>query len=463
MDYKQLAELVKQAQAGDKSALDRIYRETHDPLYYYACKIVGENDALDALQESYIKLITKLHTLDNPMKFMSWFKRIVFHECVNIQEKNGKYIPADDEDENNILNMLEEKDIDFLPADALINDEKKKIIHDAINALPDIQKQTLLMYYFYEMSVAEIAIATDSPVGTVTYRLKVCREKLQKALEKYRKDGILVLIPIPVFTRLLTQLLKRDAEKTKMSPEQSVEVIKKVAAATGIALAVGAGAASGTADIASKVTGSVGLGEKIARLPLVVKVAVGIAALILMIIVIVITSLISNNAPGDSDTSSTPVDGTGILTSDISTTTTEISETGTAITTYVNSGIAADITTSASDTYETGTEITTTDASETETTDATEMSESISSTTTTTTSITTTITSRTTTTTISTTPVPTTTTAAVTFTITFEIGDDEEYVPAHAGNIYTLNSRRKFYLQNAKSIKNGFLRIRNGK
>ena len=243
MDYNNLASLVIKAQSGDSEALSELYSATYNQMYFFAFKIVGnEQDALDVLQNAYIIMVEKIGTVKDSTMFISWFKRVLINECNHTLKKNHKYVPPEDE-ERDIFDSIEDENEEFLPESVLNDSETKRIIFDTIdNELSNSQKQTIMMFYYDEMKISQIADAMETNENTVKNRLHESRKKLKNALLVYRKQGMLVVVPLP----LLTQLFRQLAEQNTLPPQTAEALLQSVSEATGVALTIGAGAVAGT-------------------------------------------------------------------------------------------------------------------------------------------------------------------------------------------------------------------------
>lgn len=79
-------------------------------------------------------------------------------------------------------------DSELIPDDYADSEEKRRIIMNIIDtALTDEQRQTIILFYFDMMSVAEIAEIMECSVGTVTSRLSAARKKIREAVLIYEK------------------------------------------------------------------------------------------------------------------------------------------------------------------------------------------------------------------------------------------------------------------------------------
>ena len=239
---------VEDAINGDSEAFARLYELSKRQVYFTCLKFLkNEDDAQDITQEVYIAVMKKLPTLTDKSSFQPWVNRIAVNKCKNFL-KARRDISLDEIQEDD--NYPEIPDDDILPEDYVMNAAKRRIVMDIMESvLSDIQYQTVIMFYFNNMSVAEIAEITESPVGTVTYRLNVARAKIKKGVLEYEeknKDRLHAIVPILPF---LTRLLRAEAESIEvpnLMPEISVAEAEIVKAAVDAASA---------ADTAAKSTG----------------------------------------------------------------------------------------------------------------------------------------------------------------------------------------------------------------
>ena len=208
MDKNQTISLVEKAQSGDKKAFEELYKEYGKVVYFNCLKLTGnEHTAQDILQDTFLTALQKINDLKFPENFSAWIIRIAVNKC---KMSFRSAVPqTDDGDE-----IFEEfKDDGMIPDDFVDSEEKRKIIMNIIdNILTVEQRQTIILYYYDSMSVAEISRIMDCPVGSVTSRLSASRQKIREAVliyEKENDDRLHAVIPIPI----LTQIFNKEAEK----------------------------------------------------------------------------------------------------------------------------------------------------------------------------------------------------------------------------------------------------------
>ncbi len=215
---------VEDAINGDSEAFARLYELSKRQVYFTCLKFLkNEDDAQDITQEVYITVMKKLPTLADKASFQPWVNRIAVNKCKNYLKARRDVSLDEMRDEGNYPEI---PDDDLLPEDYVLNAAKRKIVMDIMESvLSDIQYQTVIMFYFNNLSVAEIAEITEAPVGTVTYRLNVARAKIKKGVLEYEeknKDRLHAIVPILPF---LTRLFNAEAESIEvpyLMPEISV-------------------------------------------------------------------------------------------------------------------------------------------------------------------------------------------------------------------------------------------------
>ena len=80
MNREKLISLVTQAQSGDSQALDALFTEFYNDVYYFALKTVKDSDtACDITQETFLEIIRTIGNLKEPAAFVTWMKQITYH------------------------------------------------------------------------------------------------------------------------------------------------------------------------------------------------------------------------------------------------------------------------------------------------------------------------------------------------------------------------------------------------
>lgn len=181
-NIKKIDELAKKVKKGDKKAFEELYKLTSSRAYFTALQICNDKqEAEDILQESYITALNKISSLERTESFMGWFNRIVVNKSKDfLRKKNPKLFSEDDEW---LLEGQSDESDKFSPESNIDKEELKTVVMDAVKEL-NVEKRTcVMMKYFNDMSVNEIAQAMEVPVSTVKNRLFDARKELKKLFE----------------------------------------------------------------------------------------------------------------------------------------------------------------------------------------------------------------------------------------------------------------------------------------
>lgn len=174
-DFAVLVELLQQ---GDKEAFSEIVRQYTSKGFRTALLIVGnENGAEDVLQDTFVKIYLKRADLKTPQAFSSWFYKILIRTAWEFAKKNQREVPKEEFSQQK---DVFEQDMEI----TLIEKELGAKIRSAINQLSFEQRIVVIMYYYRQFSVREIADATGMFQGTVKSRLFLARKKLNKLLKE---------------------------------------------------------------------------------------------------------------------------------------------------------------------------------------------------------------------------------------------------------------------------------------
>ena len=186
LDYDYIAQLVVQAQKGSSDAFAELYAATYQRQYQFACRYVKDIFlAQDILQETYILVLKNLSKLKNPRLFVSWINQITFHVCFDYNEKfkvqsNELNNESIDLTTNQIFNTSN-------PEELFENLSSKQEIMDRILSLPPNEAQAIIMKYYNDMKLEDIAMAMDvsrsSVKRYVASGLKALKRQLKQAAE----------------------------------------------------------------------------------------------------------------------------------------------------------------------------------------------------------------------------------------------------------------------------------------
>ena len=241
---KKIKELVSSAKSGNKKSFDKLYELTHNDVWYNCLSLLkDEENAKDIMQETYITAFLKLDTLKDEEKFCGWVTTIAVNLCKKKLKGKVEY-QIDDE----VLITEAETDELMLPEEYITKTEKRKVLLQIMeDTLSFNQYQTVLMFYFDEMSIAEIAQGLEISEGTVKSRLNSSRAKMKTAIEDYENksgDKLHGVVVVPFFTTIF-----KEEAKSLAVPNITIKLPNGQTLATSATKGIATGAKSTVSSI----------------------------------------------------------------------------------------------------------------------------------------------------------------------------------------------------------------------
>ena len=241
---KTIKELVLSAKNGNKKAFDKLYKLTSNNVWFTCVSLLkDEENAKDIMQETYITAFLKLDTLKDEEKFCGWVTTIAVNLCKKKLKGKVEY-QIDDE----VLITEAETDELMLPEEYITKTEKRKVLLQIMeDTLSFNQYQTVLMFYFDEMSISEIAQGFEISEGTVKSRLNSSRAKMKTAIEDYEKksgDKLHGVVVVPFFTTIF-----KEEAKSLAVPNITIKLPNGQTLATSATKGIATGAKSTVSSI----------------------------------------------------------------------------------------------------------------------------------------------------------------------------------------------------------------------
>ncbi len=303
---EKIAALVTEIQNGNNGAFNELYKLTNQRAYYVALEFVKKDeDAQDILQESYVKALSKIGELDKPESFQSWLNQIVANKSKDFLKKKKPMLF--EAEENEVFEVLPDEDLSFRPESSLDQNELQRTVMEVLDELNEEKRACVLMMYFEELSVSEIAQTLEIPEGTVKTRLFAARKDLK---EKFAKRGITSAYSVAPIGVVLWAMRKSciTAGAAFAASSGSATILTGITATTAASAAVASAATSATAAAAGTATAKAagGIGAKIAAMSLAKKVVAGIAAAAVIGGTTAGVVTLTKNAENKSDESNAP-------------------------------------------------------------------------------------------------------------------------------------------------------------
>jgi RNA polymerase sigma-70 factor, ECF subfamily len=166
--------LVEQAQRGDREAFTRLAFDLSDPLFAVAHRILRDFDSAgDALQVTLLRMWQDLPSLNDPTRIEAWAYRLLVRACYDQLRKQRRQAPV----------------LQLLPVDGVVADDPAISIADreqlerAFRQLPSEQRAAIVLQYYRDLTLPEIAEILQVPVGTVRSRIHYAKRALRAAIE----------------------------------------------------------------------------------------------------------------------------------------------------------------------------------------------------------------------------------------------------------------------------------------
>src|SRR5436190_18560444 len=165
--------MVEQAKLGDREAFTRLAFELSDHLFAVAHRILRDFDAAgDALQVTLLRIWRDLPSLRDPDRFEAWAYRVLLRACQDQLRRQNR--------QPRTLHLLAADAIAADPALAIVNREQ---LDRAFRTLTTEQRAAIVLQYYRDLSLPQIAEVLQVPIGTVRSRLHYAKRALRSAID----------------------------------------------------------------------------------------------------------------------------------------------------------------------------------------------------------------------------------------------------------------------------------------
>lgn len=173
---------------GERAALEELFRRYRLLAYRIAYRLLGrEEDALDAVQEGFIKALTHLEGFQGRSSFKTWLLRVVSNAALDLGRQRSRReavsLDAREPGDNDPETLLTLHD----PGLGLEREELRALLNRALATLPEAQRRTFVLHVDGELNYREVAEVLGISIGTVMSRLFYARQKLRAHLSRWVK------------------------------------------------------------------------------------------------------------------------------------------------------------------------------------------------------------------------------------------------------------------------------------
>ena len=180
-------ELVRRIRDGDAEALRAIVERYQDRIFSLIYGIVRDrHEVEDVAQEVFLKVYTRIQAFDERSKFYTWLYRVAANAAKDHVKKRSRR-PAVALEEDNVLPATGTSPVGHAAAA-----ETRRLVREAIAALPLRYREVLTLRELEGLSYSEIAGVLQISIGTVESRLHRARAKLKRRMERHarRRDSL---------------------------------------------------------------------------------------------------------------------------------------------------------------------------------------------------------------------------------------------------------------------------------
>jgi RNA polymerase sigma-70 factor (ECF subfamily) len=169
------ATLVERARGADRSALEQLFERAWPLAWHWAYGVTGDRMLADHVaQEALARAFAALDRFDPTRAFRPWLKRITVNLAIDELRREQKHHPA--------------RWTELRPVHPFEDREPLDQVVAAVRALPERQRLVVVLHYWLDTSVEEIAAYLEIPVGTVVSRLSRARAALREELEELHAE-----------------------------------------------------------------------------------------------------------------------------------------------------------------------------------------------------------------------------------------------------------------------------------
>lgn len=173
-----MREIVRQAQAGDRSAFERIYRENVGRVHALCLRLCGDPARAEELtQDVFVRAWRRLGTFRGDSAFSTWLHRLAVNEVYQAfrseRRRHARVMATDD------LSVYEHANPEAVPRPG-----RRIDLEEAIRALPPGARTAFVLHDIEGYKHREIAELTGQAIGTSKAQLHRARKLLREALER---------------------------------------------------------------------------------------------------------------------------------------------------------------------------------------------------------------------------------------------------------------------------------------
>ena len=174
---------------GNNKAFDLLLSRTQSKLFSYILFVVHDQDrANDVFQETFVKVITKLHQgkYTNSGKFSAWLMRIAHNVIMDWYRDHRSENIVEPNEENDLSNISSKDLLDSNIESEYVNTQVMSDVTRIMNQLPPSQREVVYMRFYQDMSFKEIAETTGVSINTSLGRMRYAVMNMRKMAKDHQ-------------------------------------------------------------------------------------------------------------------------------------------------------------------------------------------------------------------------------------------------------------------------------------
>lgn len=174
--------LLNRASRGDEAAFLLLYERHRDAVYRFAYRMLGRAAlAEDVTHDCFLSLIKQPARFDpsRAVRLRTYLYAAARNLAMKHFRQQGREVLVEELAEEPRVPEAHE------PLRKLLDEELSSEVRRAINDLPPLQREALILFEYEELTLAEVAAIVGAETGTVKARLRRARQRLKRSLAPY--------------------------------------------------------------------------------------------------------------------------------------------------------------------------------------------------------------------------------------------------------------------------------------
>ncbi|MGO4541724.1 RNA polymerase sigma factor [Paenibacillus sp. 2TAB19] len=174
-------QLIEEIQGGGQAAMEVLVRRYYKQIYAYMYrKTSSSHTAYDLTQDVFVKMVNSIQAYASKGSFSSWLFTIAVNHCRDYYRSASYRHGANSTMYDERLDSKQSESVAYI----FEKKESRQRLKQAIGTLPDMQSEAILLKYYHDLRIREIADITGANESTVKARLKQGVDKLKKLLRR---------------------------------------------------------------------------------------------------------------------------------------------------------------------------------------------------------------------------------------------------------------------------------------